>query len=208
MIVVRCGFSRSVIVVKSTVRFALASSPTCFAPNGAHSLPRGRAFLALLGEVFDEAIDLAVRCAAARRQITAVLTDALATKLHADPGTEYRLEWIPTRAPPYQFFLQTGPLTHLEDSPKNSWAPLISRLAVGFLLPLKESVAGRRRFSGSSRDPVPITADSSSGDRHPVPITADSSSGDRHPVPITVESSSGDRHPVPITAECRLQWSL
>jgi hypothetical protein len=29
----------------------------------------------------------------AGRQITAVLTDALATKLHGDPRSEYRLEW-------------------------------------------------------------------------------------------------------------------
>ena len=42
---------------------------------------------------FDEAIDLAVRCTTAGRQITAVLTDALATKLHGDPRSEYRLEW-------------------------------------------------------------------------------------------------------------------
>ena len=42
---------------------------------------------------FDEAIDLAVRCTTAGRQITAVLTDALATKLHGDPRSEYSLEW-------------------------------------------------------------------------------------------------------------------
>jgi hypothetical protein len=90
---VRCGFSRSVIVVKSTVKFALASSPRSFAPNGVHSLPPGRAFLALLGEISDEAIDLTVRCTTAGRQITAVLTDALATKLHGDPHSEYCLEW-------------------------------------------------------------------------------------------------------------------
>jgi len=29
----------------------------------------------------------------AGRQITAVLTDALATKLHGDQRSEYRLEW-------------------------------------------------------------------------------------------------------------------
>ena len=56
-------------------------------------MPPGRAFLALLGEISDEAIDLAVRCTTAGRQITAVLTDALATKLHGDPHSEYRLEW-------------------------------------------------------------------------------------------------------------------
>ena len=61
--------------------------------NEVHSLPPGRAFLALLGEISDEAIDLAVRCTPAGRQITAVLTDALATKLHGDPRSEYRLEW-------------------------------------------------------------------------------------------------------------------
>ena len=61
--------------------------------NEVHSLPPGRAFLALLGEISDEAIDLAVRCTTAGRQITAVLTDALATKLHGDPCSEYRLEW-------------------------------------------------------------------------------------------------------------------
>jgi hypothetical protein len=61
--------------------------------NEVHSLPPGRAFLALLGEISDEAIDLAVRCTTAGRQITAVLTDALATKLHGDPRSEYRLEW-------------------------------------------------------------------------------------------------------------------
>ena len=52
--------------------------------NEVHSLPPGRAFLALLGEISDEAIDLAVRCTTAGRQIVAVLTDALATKLHGD----------------------------------------------------------------------------------------------------------------------------
>ena len=61
--------------------------------NEVHSLPPGRAFLALLGEISDEAIDLAVRCTTAGQQITAVLTDALATKLHGDPRSEYRLEW-------------------------------------------------------------------------------------------------------------------
>ena len=61
--------------------------------NEVHSLPPGRAFLALLGEISDEAIDLAVRCTTAGRQITAVLTDALATKLHGDPRSEYCLEW-------------------------------------------------------------------------------------------------------------------
>jgi hypothetical protein len=61
--------------------------------NEVHSLPPGRAFLALLGEISDEAIDLAVRRTTAGRQITAVLTDALATKLHGDPRSEYRLEW-------------------------------------------------------------------------------------------------------------------
>ena len=61
--------------------------------NEVHSLPPGRAFLALLGQISDEAIDLAVRCTTAGRQITAVLTDALATKLHGDPRSEYRLEW-------------------------------------------------------------------------------------------------------------------
>jgi hypothetical protein len=61
--------------------------------NEVHSLPRERAFLTLVSEISDKAIDLAVRCTAAGRQITAVLTDALATKLHGDPGSEYRLEW-------------------------------------------------------------------------------------------------------------------
>ncbi len=61
--------------------------------NEVHSLPPGRAFLALLGEISDEAIDLAVRCTTAGRQITAVLTDALATKLRGDPRSEYRPEW-------------------------------------------------------------------------------------------------------------------
>jgi hypothetical protein len=35
----------------------------------------------------------AVRCTRAGRQITAVLTDALATKLHGDARCEYCLEW-------------------------------------------------------------------------------------------------------------------
>ncbi len=35
----------------------------------------------------------AVRCTTAGRQITAVLTDALVTKLHGDPRSEYCLEW-------------------------------------------------------------------------------------------------------------------
>ena len=61
--------------------------------NEVHSLPPGRAFLALLGEISDEAIDLAVRCTTVGRQITAVFTDALATKLHGDPRSEYCLEW-------------------------------------------------------------------------------------------------------------------
>ena len=61
--------------------------------NEVHSLPPGRAFLALVSGISDEAIDLAVRCTTAGRQITAVLTDALATKLHGDPRSEYRLEW-------------------------------------------------------------------------------------------------------------------
>ena len=56
-------------------------------------MPPGRAFLALLGEISDEAIDLAVRCTTAGRQIMAVLTDVLATKLRGDPDNEYRLEW-------------------------------------------------------------------------------------------------------------------
>jgi hypothetical protein len=34
-----------------------------------------------------------VRCTTAGRQITAVLTDALVTKLHGDPRSEHRLEW-------------------------------------------------------------------------------------------------------------------
>ena len=61
--------------------------------NEVHSLPRERAFLALLGEISDEAIDLAVRCTTAGRQITGVLSAALATKLRGDPDSEYRLEW-------------------------------------------------------------------------------------------------------------------
>jgi len=50
-------------------------------------------FVALLGEVFDEAIDLAVRCRTGGWQITAVLTDTLATKLRGDPDSVYRLQW-------------------------------------------------------------------------------------------------------------------
>src|ERR1700751_5969784 len=61
--------------------------------NEVHSLPRERAFLTLLGGISDEAIDLAVRCTTAGRQITAVLTDVLATKLRGDPDNGYRLEW-------------------------------------------------------------------------------------------------------------------
>jgi hypothetical protein len=61
--------------------------------NEIHKLPRDAAFPTLLREISDDAIDLAVRCTAAGRQITAVLTDALATKLHGDPDSEYRLEW-------------------------------------------------------------------------------------------------------------------
>ena len=49
--------------------------------------------MTLLGEVSDEAIDLAVRCTTADREITGILPVALATKLRGDPDNEYRVEW-------------------------------------------------------------------------------------------------------------------
>ena len=61
--------------------------------NEVHNLPPGRAFLVLLSEISDEAIDLAVRCTTAGRQITGILTAALATKLRGDPDSDYRVEW-------------------------------------------------------------------------------------------------------------------
>ena len=62
--------------------------------NEVHSLPPGRAFLALLGEISDEAIDLAVRCTTAGRQIVAVLTDVLATKLRGAPTMSIALNGL------------------------------------------------------------------------------------------------------------------
>ena len=62
--------------------------------NEVHSLPRERAFPTLLGEISDEAIELAVGGTRAGGQITAFLTDALARKLRGDPDNEYCLNGL------------------------------------------------------------------------------------------------------------------
>ena len=67
-------------------------------------------FLALLGEVADEAIDLAVRCTKAGREIMWGLTVALATKLRGNPDNEYRLEWT-EEAQVKSLFLVVSPST-------------------------------------------------------------------------------------------------
>ena len=100
--------------------------------NEVHSLPPGRAFLALLGEISDEAIDLAVRCTTAGRQITAVLTDVLATKLRGDPHNEYRLEWTEEERLDSAFLvvsalhmeaLRRSGILDVMSVPPNPWAP-------------------------------------------------------------------------------------
>jgi hypothetical protein len=58
-----------------------------------HNVPREAAFATLLHEVSDEAIDFVASCSSAGRQIAAVLTGALATKLYGDPDKEYAFEW-------------------------------------------------------------------------------------------------------------------
>jgi len=71
-------------------------------------------FLALLGEVADEAIDLAVRCTKAGREITGNLTVALATRLRGDPDNEYRPEWTEEEQVKFPAFSRTpnpGPRT-------------------------------------------------------------------------------------------------
>ena len=61
--------------------------------NEIHSVPREAAFATLLGEISDEAVDFVVSCNRAGRQIAAVLTGALATKLYGDPDRDYAFEW-------------------------------------------------------------------------------------------------------------------
>ena len=61
--------------------------------NEIHNLPREAAFATLLHEIPDEAIDFVMSCSDAGRQIAAVLTGALATKLYGDPDKDYAFEW-------------------------------------------------------------------------------------------------------------------
>ena len=100
--------------------------------NEVHSLPRERAFLTLLSEISDEAIDLAVRCTTAGRQIMAVLTDVLATKLRGDPDNEYRLEWTEDERLDSSFLLASAlqmeqfrraGVLELKSVPFDPWAP-------------------------------------------------------------------------------------
>ena len=86
----------------------------------------------MLGEISDEAIDLAVRCTTAGRQITAVLIDALATKLHGHPRSEYRLEWTEEERLDSAFLvvsalhmeaLRRSGMIEVRSVPPNPWAP-------------------------------------------------------------------------------------
>ena len=100
--------------------------------NEVHKLPRERAFFALLDGISDEAIDLAVRCTKAGRQITAVLTDILAMKLRGDPDNGYRLEWIEEERLDSSFLvvsalemeqLRRAGVLELRSVPPDPWAP-------------------------------------------------------------------------------------
>ena len=61
--------------------------------NEIHSVPREAAFATLLREVSDKAVDFVISCSGTGRQIVAVLTGALATKLYGDPDKDYAIEW-------------------------------------------------------------------------------------------------------------------
>ena len=100
--------------------------------NEIHSLPWERAFPTLLAGISDEAIDLAAWCNRAGRQIMAVLTDALATKLHGDPDNEYRLEWTQDEQLESEFLvvsalhmeaLRRSGMLEVRSVPPEPWAP-------------------------------------------------------------------------------------
>ena len=61
--------------------------------NEIHKLPRDSAFPTLLQEISDAAIDLVMSCSSPGRQIAAVLTGGLATKLYGDPDKDFAQEW-------------------------------------------------------------------------------------------------------------------
>ena len=61
--------------------------------NEIHNVPREAAFATLLHEISDEAVDFVMSCSGAGRQIAAVLTGALVTKLYGDPAKDYAFEW-------------------------------------------------------------------------------------------------------------------
>jgi len=100
--------------------------------NEVHSLPRERALVTLLGELSDEAIDLAVRCTKAGREITGILTVALATKLRGDPDSEYRVEWSEEEQVKSLFLvvsalhleaLRRSGMLEVRSVPADPWAP-------------------------------------------------------------------------------------
>jgi len=80
--------------------------------------------MTLLSEISDEAIDLAVRCTKASREITGIPAVALATKLRGDPDNEYQLEWT-EEAQVKSLFLVVSAL-HMEALRRSGMLDIIS----------------------------------------------------------------------------------